>query len=345
MVLHGLGNRGNNGETDAVVFYDLATGWLEAVPVRTNSDTLRAFQQMFGRLEDVNAFSTDVERRYAPPEVREIYCDKAREFISVCKRLGTSVAHSTPGMPRTNAIVESKVKLVLHGARVALRQAGLSAKFWPYACRHFCHARNIELREGQSAHSARFDGAEFGGMILPFGCLVDFFPTPARKKTRRSQKDDVVIGDGAEYALPASEDGLVDVEAGFDEDGFLEWIDDGDEAKEGVDITLKGTGQFSSVTIKPPTQMPPVQPLTRLPPVQLPTQPPPVPPPIQPPLPQPTYDDGTGAKEEVKAEGTADDVVMDAKPHTEIPGRPTPELTRSGEVQVTCPSRVRLSLE
>ena len=82
---------------------------------------------MFGRLDDVNAFSMDVERRYAPAEVREIYCDKAREFISVCKRVGISVAHSTPGMPRTNAIAESKVKLVL-------RQAGLSAKFWPYAC-------------------------------------------------------------------------------------------------------------------------------------------------------------------------------------------------------------------
>ena len=89
---------------------------------------------MFGRLDDVNAFSMDVERRYAPAEVREIYCDKAREFISVCKRVGISVAHSTPGMPRTNAIAESKVKPVLHGARVALRQAGLSAKFWPYAC-------------------------------------------------------------------------------------------------------------------------------------------------------------------------------------------------------------------
>ena len=109
MVLHGLGNRGNNGEADAVVFYDLATSWLEAVPVkgRTNSDNHRTFQQMFGRLDDLNAFSMDVERRYAPPEIREIYCDKAREFISVCKRVGISVAHSTPGMPRTNAIVES----------------------------------------------------------------------------------------------------------------------------------------------------------------------------------------------------------------------------------------------
>ncbi|CAE7541323.1 JNK [Symbiodinium sp. CCMP2592] len=207
MVLHGLGNRGNIGETDAVVFYDLATEWLESVPVkgRTNADTLRAFQQVFGDLRDVNSCSIDVERRYAPSAIREIYCDKAREFISTCKKVGISVKHSTPGMPRTNAIAESKVKLVLHGARVALRQAGLSAKFWPYACKHFCHARNIELREGQSAYAMRFDGVEFDGQILPFGCLVDFHPTPARKQTRRSQRDEVVLGDGEEYAVPGAE--------------------------------------------------------------------------------------------------------------------------------------------
>ncbi|CAE7710354.1 JNK [Symbiodinium sp. CCMP2592] len=233
MVLHGLGNRGNNGETDAVVFYDLATEWLESVPVkgRTNADTLRTF----GDLKDVNSFSMDVERRYAPSEIREIYCDKAREFISTCKKVGISVKHSTPGMPRTNAIAESKVKLVLHGARVALRQAGLSAKFWPYASKHFCHARNIEIRDGQSAYAQRFDGAEFDGQIIPFGCLVDFFPAPARKQTRRSQKDEVVLGDGEEYALPApGDDGLIDVEVGFDEDGYLEWIDDGDDDHSGA---------------------------------------------------------------------------------------------------------------
>ena len=58
MVLRGLGNRGNNGETDAVVFYDLATEWIETVPVkgRTNADKLRAFHQVSGNLKDVNSF-------------------------------------------------------------------------------------------------------------------------------------------------------------------------------------------------------------------------------------------------------------------------------------------------
>ncbi|CAE7248022.1 JNK [Symbiodinium sp. CCMP2592] len=202
----------------------------------------------------------DVERRYAPSAIREIYCDKAREFISTCKKVGISVKHSTPGMPRTNAIAESKVKLVLHGARVALRQAGLSAKFWPYACKHFCHARNIELREGQSAYAMRFDGVEFDGQILPFGCLVDFYPTPARKQTRRSQRDEVVLGDGEEYAVPApGADGLIDVEIGFDDDGYLEWIDDGDNDQsstlQGADVdqrlsSYQRPGKFSP-TSKP----------------------------------------------------------------------------------------------
>ena len=68
---------------------------------------------------------------------QEVYCDKAdraREFITVCKKVGIAVVHSTPGMPRTNVTAEGNVKLVLHGARVALRQAGLEAKFWPYIC-------------------------------------------------------------------------------------------------------------------------------------------------------------------------------------------------------------------
>ena len=69
-----------NGETDAIVFYDFGTGWLDAVPVknRTNAETLRAFREVIGDLKEVNSFSFDTEREYAPPSVQEMYCDKAR---------------------------------------------------------------------------------------------------------------------------------------------------------------------------------------------------------------------------------------------------------------------------
>ena len=116
MVLHGLKNRGIRGETDAVVFFDFATHWLDAIPVknRTNAETLNAFRQVIGDMSPVNTFSLDLDREYVPPNVREVYCDKAREFVSTCRNIGIKVEHSTPGMPpRTNAIAESRVKLVL----------------------------------------------------------------------------------------------------------------------------------------------------------------------------------------------------------------------------------------
>ena len=128
MVLHGLKNCGIRGETDAVVFFDFATHWLDAILVksRTNAETLHAFRQVIDEISPVNTFSRETDREYAPPAVWEVYCDKAREFVSMCRNVGIKVEHSTPGMPRTNAIAESRDKLVLHRTRAALRQAGLA---------------------------------------------------------------------------------------------------------------------------------------------------------------------------------------------------------------------------
>ena len=205
VVLHGLTNRGINGETDAIVFYDFGTGWLDAVPVksRTNAETLRAFREVIGDMKEVNSFSFDTEREYAPPAAQEMYCDKAREFVSTCRNVGIKVSHSTPGMPRTNAMAEDKVKLVLQGARVALRQAGLEAKFWPYAVRHFCMASNLTIEKGESAFKKRFETDRFGGQIIPFGCLVDYFPTPSRRDLKRSSTGDIKLGIGEEDANAA----------------------------------------------------------------------------------------------------------------------------------------------
>ena len=96
-------------------------------------------------MSQVNTFSLDMDREYAPPAVREVYRDKAREFVYTCRNIGIKVEHSTPGMPRTNAIAESRVKLVLQGTRAALRQAGfgsmvLALRLSPLLfCKEHCH--------------------------------------------------------------------------------------------------------------------------------------------------------------------------------------------------------------
>ena len=50
MVLRGLKDRGFHGEADAIVFYDLATDYLEVLPVqsRSRSNTLEAFRRFAG---------------------------------------------------------------------------------------------------------------------------------------------------------------------------------------------------------------------------------------------------------------------------------------------------------
>ena len=268
MVLHGLKNRSIRGETDAVVFFDFATHWLDAITVknRTNAETLNAFRQVISELSPTNTFSLDLGREYVPLNVREVYCDKAGEFVSTCRNIGIKGEHSTPGMPRTNAIAESRVKLVLQGTRAALRQAGLEAWYWPYACRHFCFAKNIAMEEGSSAYVKRFGGNRFSGHILPFGCLVVYFPTPTRpQKTRKVVENDVVLGDGEEYAAPGENDfqcddipdygelfgdpedddsgdgPLADHPSRNDGDGF-----DDDPQEDVPDITFSGSGRVTS---------------------------------------------------------------------------------------------------
>ena len=108
-VLRGLKDRGFHGEADAIVFYDLATDYLEVLPVqsRSRSNTLEAF------------------RRFAGGQtLKLVYSDQAPELKNAVTTLGALHRLSTPGMPKTNGLIENKVKLVLHGARVLLRQAG-----------------------------------------------------------------------------------------------------------------------------------------------------------------------------------------------------------------------------
>ena len=174
MVLRGLKDRGFHGEADAIVFYDLATDYLEVLPVqsRSRSNTLEAF------------------RRFAGGQtLKLVYSDQAPELKNAVTTLGALHRLSTPGMPKTNGLIENKVKLVLHGARVLLRQAGFEPRWWPFAVRHFSMARNIENRGEGSPWMRRHGNGNFSGVILPFGCLVDFYPIAP--KIRRDRKGGV----------------------------------------------------------------------------------------------------------------------------------------------------------
>ena len=181
------------GEIHAIVFFDLATGWIDCIPVkaRHTDETVRAITQLQG------------------PEsyIKQLYTDQAPEFDKACGKVGTCHATSTPGMPRTNGIAECKVKEVITGARVLLRQAGLEAKWWPYAVRAYCFHQNCDGRDGPSAYEKRYGEKMDEVDLRPFGCLVDYLPiAPKARRAQpgiegtRAEEDDEAL------ALEADED-------------------------------------------------------------------------------------------------------------------------------------------
>jgi hypothetical protein len=123
--------------------------------------------------------------------------------VSAATKLGWTYDTSTPGMPRTNAIAESKVKLIVNGSRCLLLQAGLPSKFWPFAVQAFCNGVNLSEAGGVSAYFKRH-GVEFHGKLIQFGCLVDYYPTKrtyresgkSKSSKRKSDDSDLEDSDG-----------------------------------------------------------------------------------------------------------------------------------------------------
>ena len=92
---------------------------------------------------------------------------------------------------RLNGIAENKVKEIIRGARVLLRQAGLEAKWWPYAVRTYCFHHNCQDRDGVSPYETRFGKPMEGVDLRPFGCFVPssvkcISPLPVVKRSELS---------------------------------------------------------------------------------------------------------------------------------------------------------------
>ena len=200
MALHGLKNRGFHGERNAVVLRDVATAFIDTYPCKTRdeSDAHDAFRYFEGPNDKIKYW----------------YSDKAPELLKAAQMMKWKIDSATPGMPWTNGLAESTVKLVLHGGRACLMGAGLPAKYWPYATKYFCMASNIEIEGGTSPWFERH-GSQFTGMRLPFGCLVDYYPTPKRpdsaamkanKEAKETKKSKGASAEGDDAASSSSDE-------------------------------------------------------------------------------------------------------------------------------------------
>ena len=160
MILRSSDSQGVHGEKTALVILDVATDYIgvDGALTRDALNTELALRDFQGKTP-----------------VTQFYSDDSGEIAVAARQLGWSHPRSAPYKHQSNGRAEQCVKRVKRGARVLLLQAGLTAKWWPYATRHWAHSHNCELRSyGDSLdnpYHRRF-GYEFEGLRIPFGAKV-----------------------------------------------------------------------------------------------------------------------------------------------------------------------------
>ena len=71
---------------------------------------------------------------------------------------------------------------MLEGTRALLLQSGLPLEFWPEAAQAYCHASNIQMRDGTSPWMERHGGNPFLGKLIPFGAKIHYRPDNNERK-------------------------------------------------------------------------------------------------------------------------------------------------------------------
>ena len=153
------------GSTNSFVMYDRGTDWTECAPQMSLSyeqtkAAMRHFQGTSGR------------------KVKSFYADNFPSITKAARAMGWCNPHSCPGVPQTNGLAERMVRRVKEGGRANLIQSGLPYSWWPYAVTHFCAARNIQCRGGDSPYNRRHGTGHCRAYQVPFGALIYFAPTP-----------------------------------------------------------------------------------------------------------------------------------------------------------------------
>ena len=173
IICRGDASAGYKGERDCVMLYDRATRWLSGVPVQTKAakHAYKAITQFAGR-----------------QKIRFMHTDESKELIKACDDHGIVHETSPPGIPQSNGLAETMVRIEVEGGRCELSNAGFPPCFWPLAIQHFCFSRNIQLIDGDSSYNRRHKKGHFKGLVIPFGAQVEFRPIPFVEKDTNKPK-------------------------------------------------------------------------------------------------------------------------------------------------------------
>ena len=102
-------------------------------------------------------------------EIGYAYTDQCRSLAKGLRNMKVTHGVSEPGVPQTNASMETMIKIILGGARVNLATGGAPVCFYVFACDHYCMCRNIRYGGWEKSH----DGCKFPGLVIPFMAMVD----------------------------------------------------------------------------------------------------------------------------------------------------------------------------
>jgi hypothetical protein len=141
----------------------------------------------FCETRDKTALETEVALRdyLGHSEVLCVYSDRSNEIKAALTALKILHRRSLPHQPRTNAIVERRVRMINDGVRCLLFRSGLTSYYWAKAAAFFVGSFNCcaETKDGKSPYLLRHGEAAEGFKEIPFGskCGVRL-PTQLRKE-------------------------------------------------------------------------------------------------------------------------------------------------------------------
>ena len=168
-----------NNHRYAVVVQDLATQWVQSYPCKTKTSQ-----------ETEKSLRNFLEPSEKP---KVIYTDNSLEFGKACEELSWNHQTSTPHRSETNGIPERSVRRVKEGTSAVQLQSGLDEKWRADSVECYCYLRNVQnLLAGRTPHERRF-GEPLKGPVIPFGTMVEYYPTSARDKSRLHQNGKKVL--------------------------------------------------------------------------------------------------------------------------------------------------------
>ena len=113
---------------------------------------------------------------------KSLFSDNAPELVKAAEGLGWIHPTSTPHRPEGNSMTERRVGIAVQGTRCNLAQSGLPHRFWPFALRHNCFARNVAAVGDEVSPYEKHHGSPYAGHVIPFGALVTLRKTPLSRK-------------------------------------------------------------------------------------------------------------------------------------------------------------------